>query len=317
MEKPKFNENNKIDNSYTYDGEDYIVQNGHVFKMIKDAGYQYTDEITIEGLELYGERLIEKPTIVELRILSINEKTDGSALIKGEDGDELELVFEDDKYCEHKERYEIGKISQVYLFADILTCELPDDYAKGICLKGEDAAKWYRWIGQEELIDVIDDTWTNLESAAVFSKTNNFDESGIYTFRSIVKEPGFVSFDEKPVYDEDGKLIYDGFKLVLPNQFNKQKPIFVLAEIMTGKFPPRIFQNLPEDEETDFRESGWALEGTVKFTAYTGDEWWTGQYEDDEIISFYGEKQYISYSERCNIDNYDECASYDFADEES
>ena len=316
MEKPKFNENDKIDNTFTYDGDHYIVQNGYVFKMLEDEGYQYTDEITPEELELYGNPLIEKPTIVELKILNIKELSDGTALIKGKDGDGLELVFKDEKYSKSKEKYEIGRISQVYLFADILTCELPDDYAKGICLKGEDAIKWYKWTGQEELIGLIDNTWTNLYSAAVYSETENFNETGIYTFHSIVVEPGFVSFDENQVYDEDGELICDVFKLVLPNQFNKRNPIFVLAQIMTGKFPPRIFKNLPEDEETDFTESGWALKGTVRFTAYTGEEWWAEQFEDEEIISLYGEKPCISYIERFSIDDDDECNDNGFADNE-
>lgn len=117
---------------------------------------------------------------------------------------------------------------------------------------------------------------------------------------------------KKKAYDNEGQLIYDGFKLCLPNQYNKSNPIFVLAQIMTGKFPARIFQNLPEDEGTDFINGRWAIKGKVKFSAYLGDEWWSGKYEDDEIIRFYGKNKSISYLERQSRDFSDD----DWDDEE-
>ena len=295
---PVFDESLEIEKSYKYDGEYFVVQNNIVFKMIEEKGYVYTDEISVSQLEIYGEDLREKPLILELKVLSVKEKADGTALITGEDGSGLEIVFEDEDYKNRKETYEIGKFGRYYIMADVLSCELPEDYAKGIRLEGEDAANWYKWTEQEELIDLIDETYTDLDSVAVYSRTDNFKETGIYNFTSIVKEPGFVSFDEKPAYDDEGELIYDGFKLCLPNQFNKENPIFVLAQIMTGKFPARIFQNLPEDESTDFTYGGWPIKGTVRFSAYYGDDWWKDKYEDDEIIRFYGQNNIISYEER-------------------
>ena len=302
MEKePLFKEDEEIEKSYMYDGEHFSVQNGNVFKMTEE-GYVYTDEISVSQLEIYGEESIEKPLFLELKVLAVKEKSDGTALITGEDGSGLELVFEDEDYQNRKDKYEVGKIGRYYIMADVLSCELPEDYAKGIRLECEDAANWYKWTEQEELIDLIDETYTDLDSVAVYSRTDNFEETGIYNFTSIVKEPGFVSFDEKPAYDDEGELIYDGFKLCLPNQFNKENPIFVLAQIMTGKFPARIFQNLPEDEATDFTYGGWPIKGTVRFSAYYGDDWWKGKYEDDEIIRFYGQNSSISYEERMTRD---------------
>ena len=67
---PVFNENEKIEKSYHYDGENYAVQNGKVFKLIEDEGYLYTDEITISQLEIYGEELIEKPSSEKIQNVS-------------------------------------------------------------------------------------------------------------------------------------------------------------------------------------------------------------------------------------------------------
>ncbi len=296
--KPVFDDKEEVENTYQYDGEHFVVQKGNVFKMVEDKGYEYTEEITPAQLEIYGESLIEKPTILELKILAVNEKTDGTAIITGEDGSGLELTFEDEDYKNRKDKYEIGKVGRYYIMAEVQTCELPEDYAKGIRLEGEAAVDWYKWTEQEELIDLIDETYTDLDSASVYSKSENFNETGIYNFTTIVVEPGFVSFDEKPVYDDEGELIYDGFKLVLPNQLKKNEPIYVLAQIMTGKFPARIFQNLPEDKDTEFSYGGWSIKGTVKFSAYYGDEWWADKYEEDEIVRFYGENTDISYEAR-------------------
>lgn len=307
---PVFNENEDIEKSYNYDGVNYAIQNGKVFKIVEDEGYVYTDEITISQLEIYGEELIEKPVILELKVLSIKEKSDGTAIITGEDGSGLEILFEDEDYKNRKEIYVIGKIGRYYIMADVLSCELPEDYKKGIRLEGEDAAKWYKWTEQEELIGLIDETYTDLDSVAVYSKTENFDDTGIYNFTSIVKEPGFVSLDEKLAYDDEGELIYDGFKLCLPNQFNKTEPIFVLAQIMTGKFPARIFQNLPEDDGIEFSYGGWPIKGTVKFSAYYGNEWWSEKFEEDEIVRFYGKNKNISYEERIARDFEDDDDSW-------
>lgn len=191
-----FDEKSEVDKCYQYDGEHYVVQNDAVFKMT-EKGYTFTDEVTASQLEIYGENLIEKPVILELKVLAVNEKTDGTALITGEDGSGLELVFEDEKYQSHKEKYEIGKIGRYYLYAEVLSCELPEDYAKGIHLEGENAINWYKWTEQEELIGFAEETYSDLDSVAVYSKSENFDETGVYNFTSIVKEPGFVSFDEK------------------------------------------------------------------------------------------------------------------------
>ena len=66
---PVFNENEKIEKSYHYDDGHYAVQHGNVFKMVDDEGYVFTDEISISQLEIYGEELIEKPVILDLKVL--------------------------------------------------------------------------------------------------------------------------------------------------------------------------------------------------------------------------------------------------------
>ena len=78
---PIFDENSKIEKSYHYDDGHYAVQHGNVFKMVDDEGYVFTDEISISQLEIYGEELIEKPVILELKVLAINERADGTHIL--------------------------------------------------------------------------------------------------------------------------------------------------------------------------------------------------------------------------------------------
>ena len=72
---------------------------------------------------------------------------------------------------------------------------------------------------------------------------------------------------------------------------------------MTGKFPARIFQNLPEDEGIDFAFGGWPIKGTVRFSAYYGDDWWSEKYDEDDIVRFYGQNESISYEDRMFINS--------------
>lgn len=299
-QEPEFDEDGGFEKSYSFDDMCYVIQNGAVFKLVDKEEYVYTDEVTPSQLEIYGMELIDNSVIIELKILAIKEKENGSALITGEDGSGLEIVFEDKKYSQRKSNYSVGEIGAYNLFADVFDSEIPDDYAKGICLKGEDAERWFQWTEVEENIGLIDEVWTNLESAAVYSKTEDFDEDGMYNFYALVKDPAFVSFDEKPVYDKDGELTYDGFHLVLPNQFNKAHPRFITAFIVGGKFPPRIFQNLSEDEAAEFFSGGWAIKGRVKFFAQSNIPNYGNKSE--ESIFRYGKNRSISFAERLEED---------------
>lgn len=299
-QEPEFDQDGGFEKSYSFDDMCYVIQNGAVFKLVDKEEYVYTDEVTPSQLEIYGMELIDNSVIIELKILAIKEKENGSALITGEDGSGLEIVFEDKKYSQRKSTYSVGKIGAYNLFADVFDSEIPDDYAKGICLKGEDAERWFQWTEENEKIGLIDEVWTNLESAAVYSKTEDFDEDGMYNFYALVKDPAFVSFDEKPVYDKDGELTYDGFHLVLPNQFNKAHPRFITAFIVGGKFPARIFQNLSEDEAAEFFSGGWAMKGKVKFFAESAAHT-QGSCDEEEILR-YGKNRSISFAERLEED---------------
>lgn len=318
MKKIEFNGDEPIEKSCVYDGETYAIQNGNVFKFV-DEQYIYTDEITETQLDLYGEDIVEKPTIFELKVLDIKEKEDGSALITAEDGNGMMLTFIDNVYSIRKDNYESGKIGKYYLFANVSNAEVAEDYAKGICLTGKDADKWFEWTGDEGFVGVVDEAWTDLPEATKYSEADDFGDTGKYNFYAFVKEPGFVSFDEKPAYGEDGELISDGFKLYLPNQFNKADPKYAMADFDTGKFPERIFKDLPEDKDTDFSESGWVIKGTVFFSVYEGeDEWWQDRFQESEVIKRYGQNYSVSYEDKMaeyeDDDDWDD--ELDFGDDE-
>ena len=105
IDKPVFDIKGKLTKSYHYDNEYYVIQKNNVFKQVESKGYIYTDEVSVVQLEIYGELLIEKPIILELKILRIKELTNAAALITGEDGSGLEIVFKDEKYKERMEKY--------------------------------------------------------------------------------------------------------------------------------------------------------------------------------------------------------------------
>ena len=316
MKKIEFNCDEPMERNCKFDEETYAVQNGNVFKLDGDQ-YVYTDEVTVAQLEIYGENFVEAPTIFEMRVLKIKERNDGSALITAEDGNGLQLTFIDNVYSTRKEKYKVGEIDKYYLFANISNAEVAEDYAKGICYTGKDAERWFKWTRDETYIGVVDEAWTNLRDATKYSESNDFEESGKYNFYAYVNEPGFVSFDENPAYGEDGELISDGFKLFLPNQYDKAEPKYVMADFDTGKFPARIFKDLPEDKEMDFSMGNWVIKGSVYFSVYEGDEdWWKERFEEYEVTTEYGRNYEISYVEKFCEDDEDYDGELDFGEED-
>ncbi len=298
MKKIEFNCDEPMERNCEFDGETYAIQNGNIFKLEGDK-YVYTEEVTAEQLEIYGEDFVEKPTIFEMKILEIKEKDNGMALITAEDGSGMKLTFVDKIYSSRNENYEIGKVGKYYLFANVSNAEVAEDYAKGICLTGKDADKWFEWTGDDAYVGIVDEAWTDLPEVTKYSEAEDFADTGKYNFYGFVNEPGFVSFDETPAYGEDGELISDGFKLCLPNQFDRVEPKYVMADFDTGKFPERIFKDLTEDKDTDFSEGGWVIKGTVFFSVYEGDdEWWQERFQEDEVTKKYGQNYGVSYEDK-------------------
>ncbi|MDO4505820.1 MAG: hypothetical protein Q4B64_02600, partial [Spirochaetales bacterium] len=291
MTKIRYDINNHAGEWRDFDGNTYVIQNGNVF-LFRNGKYVYTKEITESQLKIYGREKIEPPSIFELKVLNINERKDGSALIKAEDGNGLEIVFKDVNYSKRRENYQTGKKGKYNLFATVFNEELPEEYANGICLKGKDAEKWFKWTGDEEKIGLVDLARTNMAEVTVYSKAGDFEETGRYNFEALVSQPGFVSPDasEEVIYDAEGEIESDIFRLCLPDQFNKIRPKFVTASFNSGKFPLRIYKDLPEDKDFDFTYSGWLIKGSVEFEAGIGNEdWWIDYFDEGEVLQLYGQ----------------------------
>lgn len=92
-QEPEFDQDGGFEKSYSFDDMCYVIQNGAVFKLVDKDEYVYTDEVTPSQLEIYGMELIDNSVIIELNVLAIKEKENGSALITGEDGSGLEIVL--------------------------------------------------------------------------------------------------------------------------------------------------------------------------------------------------------------------------------
>lgn len=261
MQIPEFDETKMTDEDgyYIYDGGKYAVQDGNVF-VCKDDVFTFTEEFTTEQLEMYGEKQEDFSGRFELKVLEITERDDGSAFIKATDNAGLDLTFVDPNYFEHSENYAVEKIGTYRLFATVTESEFPENFKEGLELSGEDAKKWFDWMGEE--VEENARAVIHSNDFACYSESENFAETTLYDFRVLVDTPSIVALDE-PGNEE----FSDGFHLVMMNQFNRQISRYVLCDFKSGHFPKRFYENRKEDEDFDFMEGGFVLQGKVYFQA--------------------------------------------------
>ncbi|MBO4508766.1 MAG: hypothetical protein J5747_09035 [Spirochaetaceae bacterium] len=243
--------NEKCSN-YEFDGDYYCIENDCVVKKYDSDSWELKefDGITVNQLKLYGK--CTDPWAFEMKVLSIKtfEDPDWKALITAEDGAGIEISFWDDKYFDHPELYEIGKIGLYSICGDILNSPTPERQKQGVYLDVDEEERYREYIAGEKntrgkkykYIDDID--------FALFSKSENFDETGVYNFRAVVNSP-YYGEDEN---GEPNEKIVKGFSMALMNQIDKEYPRIINAQF--------DLEN-PYKGELEF---GDGIKGVVKFS---------------------------------------------------
>lgn len=297
MKKIEFNFDEDFDGTYFYDDDYYVIQNDKVFLHNED-GYIFTDEFTPEQIQFYGEELKTESHVYELKILEIKELENGKALIHADDGCDFNFWFLDEDYKNHKNEYEIGKMQNILLFADILSSELPEDFREGVILEGKDARNFFEWIDETEALeDENSSAVLQRSDVAVYSETNDFEKTGIYNFTATVNNPGYA---DNPSEEIGG----DTFELAVMNQLNKENPRYVTATFVNQPYTfPKFEPN--EDDEDELFSDGWALKGTMRFVAGHKPKDKDLEKIDFENVLKYGDNP-VTFPEAKGFCNYDE-----------
>ena len=134
---------------------------------------------------------------------------------------------------------------------------------------------------KEQLISLEDLIGPKLESPAGVTDYN----FTVNILRERLQLSGWVDQDiEKIIQDYNKRLLF--YLSVLDADKHPGNIGFIIGNNGTGKFPERIFKDLPEDKDTDFSEGGWVIKGTVFFSVYEGDdEWWQERFQEKFMMS--------------------------------
>lgn len=215
--------------TYIYEDKEYFIRDGQVFTYDDDWNTVKAD-ILPSSLELYG-KCTDDP-LFELKINSVNENTNGSAFISAEDGSGIEFAFIDKQYSEHKNEYKIGKKGIYQIVAELESITVPEDSDEGVCLSGEDAKKWFDWVGDE--VEENAEAAIGFEDIALISKHKDFEETANYDFYGMVQTVACWSVSDE--IDEPDPEKTCGFKMPMMNQWNKSEPRFVTASFEKPKY---------------------------------------------------------------------------------
>ncbi len=223
--------------TYIYEDKLYFIRDGEVFTYDDDYNTIKTD-ILPSSLEIYGE-CVDQP-MFELKILSIKENDDGSAFIDAEDGGGIQFVFIEKEYNKHKGNYLIGQKGKYEIAAELEKVEIPEDSADYVHLSGDDAKKWFDWVGDEVEEDAEADIGFN--DIALFSKMSDFESTANYDFYGMASDVACLSISEE--IDEPDPSKTSGFKIPMMNQWNKEEPRFVTASFeYPAYFNGKIYDN--------------------------------------------------------------------------
>jgi len=265
---------NKISN-FSLDDDYYTVIDDKVFVYSEEGELIPEKNVTVNQLKMYGK--CSDPWLLELKITSIKtyEAPDWKALITGEDGAGIEISFWDDSYFDHPENYEIGKIGSYNLWADIQNSPKPIRQKQGLYLEESEDDLYVDFICGEKNIhgQKKGKKYISYLDFALFNKCDNFKESGLYNFRTVVGTVYYNS-DENGDLDENSTM---GFEIPLMNQILKEYPRRISAQF-----------DLDNPYIGEF-EIGDGLTGVIRFcvTENVG-----------ENIGKYGQNDDLSYDEK-------------------
>lgn len=220
-EAPKFSNYQFEDHCYTVSGDEVYLFDEEKLENV------LVSNITASQLEMYGE-CVDAPAI-ELKIKAIKEfaSPDWKALITADDGAGVEIAFWDETYFDHPEIYKVGEVGLYNLWANIEDKPTPEVSEDGVVFTDKEAEKYEEFLWDDEA-DVKTSTFSDF---AFFEKTDDFDISGKYKFRTVVSRVMYASDEnEQPLDDE-----YFGFDMSLMNQIYKENPRRIMAQFNLDK----------------------------------------------------------------------------------
>ncbi len=260
--------------NYKFDGHYYCIEDDkRIIEYDDNANPTEITDFSVEQLKMYGE--CQDPWIFEMKVLSIKtfEEPEWKALITAEDGAGIEIAFWDVCYFDHPELYEVGKIGTYAIYGEVEVSPKPVKQLNGAWLEKDEESKYEEYITGEKSSRGKKHKYINDLDFAIFEKTDNFENTGLYNFRAVVNSPYYGENENGEPDDE----IITGFMMPLMNQIDKEYPRKISVQFDLDK---------PFKGQLDF---GDGLKGVIKFGV--------AQTTSDNVGK-YGSNQSIPYSEK-------------------
>ena len=236
---------------YYLDDVLYFICDGEVYTN-DDTGSRVKVDILPSSIQMYGE-CIDNP-LFELKIVAIKELSNNQALITAEDGSGICFSFIEKDFASNKNKFVIGEKGYYQIVGELEFVELPEDYEGGVSLEGEEAKKWFAWVGDEVEEDA--NACVAFDEVAVYKQCDDFDKTGRYSFYGIATSPSCLSVSEE--IDEPDPEKNAGFIIAMMNQFNKEDPRYIAASFPKGMYHKGQI------------EDGWAVKGILRFIVLHG-----------------------------------------------
>ena len=237
--------------SYELDGRRYFICDGEVYTN-DETGERVKVDMLPSSLQIYGTCL--DAALFELKITKITKIDNNQALISAEDGAGIDFVFVEPDYSKNKDLYKISQKGIYEIKAELESVEVPQNCEDGVTLEGEDAKKFFDWVGDKVEDNAV--ATVGFEDVAVYSPCKDFEHTGRYNFYGIVTNPSCLSISEE--IDEPDPEKTAGFTIPLMNQFNKEKPRFAEACFEYPKYYKGEIMH------------GWAVKAVLKFIGLHG-----------------------------------------------
>lgn len=237
--------------TYKLDEEYYFICDGEVYTN-DETGDRVKVDMLPSSLQMYGTCL--DAALFELKITKITEIDNNQALISAEDGAGIDFVFVEPDYLKNKELYKIGQKGIYEIKAELESVVVPEDCEDGVTLEGEDAKKFFDWVGDKVEDNAV--ACVPFAGMAVYSPCKDFEHTGRYNFYGTATHIRCWSISEE--IDEADPEKTAGFTIPLMNQFNKEEPRFAEA----------CFE-YPEYYKGEIMH-GWAVKAVLRFIGLHG-----------------------------------------------
>lgn len=236
---------------YELDGKRYFICDDEVYTN-DETGARVRVDMLPSSIQMYGECL--DAALFELLITDVKEIGNNQALITAEDGADLNFSFVEKDFSKNKDKYTVGKKGIYEIVAELESVVVPEDCNDGVALEGEDAKKFFAWVGDEVEENAV--ASVGFDDVGVYHPCEDFAQTGRYNFYGIVTRPSCLSVSEE--IDEPDPEKNSGFTIPLMNQFNKEEPRFIEASFEYPNYHKGAI------------EEGWAVKAVLRLIGLHG-----------------------------------------------